>query len=56
MLEIRVENACKLLNETDKSVADICYESGFNNFSNFNRYFKVITGQTPLQYKRNNHE
>ncbi len=53
MLEIRVENACKLLNETDKSVADICYESGFNNFSNFNRYFKNITGYTPLQYKKN---
>jgi AraC-like DNA-binding protein len=56
MLEIRVENACKLLSETDKSVADICYESGFNNFSNFNRYFKGITGQTPLQYKKNNHD
>jgi AraC-like DNA-binding protein len=53
MLEIRVENACKLLNETDKSVAQICYESGFNNFSNFNRYFKNITGYTPLQYKKN---
>jgi len=53
MLEIRVENACKLLNETDKSVADICYESGFNNFSNFNRYFKDITGYTPIQYKKN---
>jgi AraC-like DNA-binding protein len=53
MLEIRVENACKLLNETEKSVADVCYESGFNNFSNFNRYFKNLTGYTPLQYKRN---
>jgi AraC-like DNA-binding protein len=56
MLEIRIENACKLLNETDKSVADVCYESGFNNFSNFNRYFKNLTGYTPLQYKKNSQQ
>ncbi len=53
LLEVKVENACKLLSETDKPVAGICYESGFNNFSNFNRYFKNITGQTPLQYRKN---
>lgn len=52
MLEIRVENSCKLLIETDRSVADICFESGFNGFSNFNRHFKGITGYTPLAYRK----
>ncbi len=52
LLEVRVGNACKLLNETNKPIGGICYESGFNNFSNFNRYFKVLVGQTPLQYRR----
>ncbi len=53
LLEVRVNHACKLLSETEYSVSEICYKSGFNNFSNFNRYFKQIAGTTPLKYKRN---
>jgi AraC-like DNA-binding protein len=33
--EIRVKHACELLTETDMSVAEICYECGFNTLSNF---------------------
>ncbi|MEO6730321.1 MAG: helix-turn-helix domain-containing protein [Ferruginibacter sp.] len=44
--------ACKLLTETNKTVATICYDSGFNNFSNFNRHFKSITHKTPLEYRK----
>ncbi len=52
LLEIRIGHAGKLLAETNKTVATICYESGFNNFSNFNRHFKSITKKTPLEYRR----
>jgi transcriptional regulator GlxA family with amidase domain len=52
LLEVRVGHACKLLAETEKPVADVCYESGFNNFSNFNRHFKSITGKTPLSHRK----
>jgi AraC-like DNA-binding protein len=52
LLEVRIGHACKLLAETEKSVAEICYESGFNNFSNFNRHFKVIAGRTPLNHRK----
>ena len=52
LMEIKIGNACKLLIENKKSISSICYESGFNNFSNFNRYFKNITGKSPLQYKK----
>lgn len=52
LIEVRIGHACKLLAETHKSVADICYECGFNNFSNFNRHFKFITGKTPLVHRR----
>lgn len=48
--EIRVGYACKLLIENRLSIGQICYESGFNNLSNFNRCFKTTTGKTPLQY------
>jgi AraC-like DNA-binding protein len=52
LLEVRVAHAVRLLAETDRGVADICYNSGFNNLSNFNRYFRSITGTTPLAYRR----
>ncbi|KHJ39425.1 bifunctional transcriptional activator/DNA repair enzyme AdaA [Pedobacter glucosidilyticus] len=52
LLEVKVSHACKLLIETDFSIAVISYESGFMNFSNFNRHFKAITGKTPLEYRK----
>ncbi|MBU2996834.1 AraC family transcriptional regulator [Cellulophaga baltica] len=48
--EIRIGYACKLLLENKFNIATICYESGFNNISNFNRQFKLIMNCTPSQY------
>jgi AraC-like DNA-binding protein len=56
LIEVRVGHACKLLAESDKPVSDICYESGFNNFSNFNRHFKSIAGRSPLNHRKYYHE
>lgn len=51
--EIRIGYACKLLQEgKNKTIAEICYESGFNNLSNFNQRFKQVTGYTPSRYAR----
>ncbi|TAH03218.1 MAG: AraC family transcriptional regulator [Sphingobacteriales bacterium] len=52
LIEVRVQNACKLLVENKLTISEVCYASGFNNFSNFNRFFKQITGASPLQYKK----
>jgi AraC-like DNA-binding protein len=52
LIEVRIGHACKLLAESDKPVADICYECGFNNFSNFNRHFKQIARRTPLNHRK----
>lgn len=52
LLELRINHACKLLSETNNAIADICFECGFNNVSNFNRYFKQITKYSPLQYRK----
>ncbi|MGA0940705.1 MAG: AraC family transcriptional regulator [Burkholderiaceae bacterium] len=49
---IRVHRACHLLMETDKLVADICYEVGFNNVANFNRRFLEAKGMTPSEFRR----
>lgn len=52
LLEVRVAHACHLLLEKDMSIYEVCYDCGFNNLSNFNRYFKKIMGKTPTDYKR----
>ncbi len=52
LLEIKVGHACKLLIENRLPLKQLCYESGFNNFANFHKYFKQITGKSPLNYQR----
>jgi AraC-like DNA-binding protein len=50
--EIRVGHACKLLIDNKINVKQICYESGFHNFASFHKYFKGITGKSPLSYQK----
>lgn len=53
--EIRIGYACKRLMESDiASISNICFESGFNNLTNFNEQFKKIVKVTPHQFKRLN--
>jgi AraC-like DNA-binding protein len=48
--EVRISKACKALRNSELNISQICYESGFNNISNFNRQFKEYTGVTPSSY------
>lgn len=50
--ELRLNNALNQLVYSSRSISDICFESGFNNLSNFNRIFKKWKGTTPLQWKK----
>lgn len=50
--EYRLVHASKLLSEQAISITDVCFESGFNNFSHFNKRFKAFTGQTPSAYRK----
>jgi AraC-like DNA-binding protein len=50
--EYRVVHASKLLAEKPIGIADICFESGFNNFSHFNKLFKEFTGKSASQYRQ----
>lgn len=49
--EYRLVHAAKLLHEKQTSITDICYESGFSNFSHFNKLFKQFSGRTPSTYR-----
>lgn len=51
--EIRINNACQKLIETDLSILEICYDTGFGNISGFNKAFKKVKGINPLAYKKN---
>lgn len=53
--DMRISYACRLIIEGKMSVSQICYESGFNNLSNFNRIFKKHTGFTPTMYSQEFH-
>lgn len=50
--EIRVGHACKLLQKKDLNITQVCYESGFLSITNFNKFFKRLTGKSPLEYRK----
>ncbi|TRX42404.1 AraC family transcriptional regulator [Flavobacterium restrictum] len=50
--EYRLVHASKLLAEKPISITEICFESGFNNFSHFNKSFKAYTGKSASQYRQ----
>lgn len=49
--EARTKHACKLLRETDKTVAEVAYDCGFTDPKYFSRCFKQSTGKSPSEYK-----
>lgn len=50
--EIRIGHTCKLLLEDNLNISQIAFDSGFDTLSNFNRYFKKLTGKTPREYRK----
>ncbi|NMH28203.1 AraC family transcriptional regulator [Flavobacterium silvaticum] len=50
--EYRVVHASKLLAEKPIGITEICFESGFNNFSYFNKTFKELTGKSASEYRK----
>ena len=56
IIEQRLGYASRLLVDTSKSIAEISYQSGFNNLSNFNRIFKKKKGCSPSEFRENYHK
>jgi len=50
--KIKVDFACKLLMNKEISITEVAFDSGFNNLSHFNKQFKIITGVTPMVYRK----
>ncbi|MEM8893617.1 MAG: AraC family transcriptional regulator [Bacteroidota bacterium] len=49
---LRMDCACSLLRNTSLNLMDICYQSGFNDYSHFSRNFKKVTGLSPKKYRQ----
>lgn len=50
--EVRIAQACKQLLNEDLTIAQVCFQCGFNNLSNFNRVFKTINEVSPKVYRK----
>lgn len=53
IIDIRLGYATRLLVDSSRTIAEICYDCGFNNLSNFNRLFKRKKGCSPKEFREN---
>lgn len=51
--DLRLGIASRLLVNTNKTIAEITFECGFNNLSNFHRLFKKKKNCTPKEFREN---
>jgi len=52
LIDFRINHACQLLRSTEKTILEICNESGFGNLSYFNKKFRLINKVSPLKYRK----
>jgi AraC-like DNA-binding protein len=53
IIDTRLGYASRLLVDSTKTIAEICFECGFNNISNFNRIFRKNKNYTPKEFRKN---
>lgn len=51
--EYRISQACGLLVSTEFSVEQVAYQCGYQNMSFFHRQFKIVTSNTPNNFRMN---
>ena len=51
IIDLRLGHATRLLVDSTMAIAEICYECGFNNLSNFNRIFKKKKNCSPKEFR-----
>lgn len=52
IMKLRISYAKQQISTTEKSIAEIGFDSGFGDSSHFIKSFKKIEGITPLQYRK----
>ncbi|MFD2034188.1 AraC family transcriptional regulator [Belliella marina] len=51
LAQVRVHQACQLLQDSEMPISQIAYQCGFQNLSYFNRAFKKIQGESPKEFR-----
>jgi two-component system response regulator YesN len=54
LFQVRINEAKRLLLNTDKKISDIVFDVGYNHFSHFANTFKKHTGLTPKSFRELN--
>jgi AraC-like DNA-binding protein len=52
LIQLRINESQKLLQETEMDISQIAYQVGFENLSYFNRSFKSIVGISPREFRK----
>jgi len=52
LAEIRMNRACLLLDQTDKSIDEICLNVGYSDYYSFIKAFKKQIGKSPGKYRK----
>ncbi|MFA6816202.1 MAG: AraC family transcriptional regulator [Lentisphaeria bacterium] len=53
LIQVRVNEACKLLQQSKMNISEIAYQVGFNDSNYFTRQFDKIVGTTPRAFQQN---
>ena len=53
LIEFRLGIASRKLIDSEQTVAEVCYDCGFNTISNFNRLFRKYKGCSPTEFREN---
>ena len=52
VMDIRMDKARNLLNNSNESIENVAYKIGYHNVEHFNRLFKRKYSITPMEYKK----
>ena len=52
LIDVRLEEASRLLRSTDRRITEIAYDVGFSDSNYFSRRFRKAHGQSPREYRK----
>lgn len=53
VIDVRLGHACRMLIDSNETIAQVSFNCGYNNISNFNRIFRSKKGCSPSEFRAN---